>query len=103
MFSSKVLCIFDLHSIRSFIFARLTKRHVLVRAEESHELWHLDDLNESSLVDIEMSPGLAEVGVDVGSELFSRESLVGSENLLGGSEGSGLVHPEFSRWLTTTR
>merc|ERR1719353_2670567 len=70
--------------------ARLSERHVLVRAEESHELWHLDDLNESSLVDIEMSPGLSEVGGDVVIEHLARETLVGSEDLLGGREGRGL-------------
>merc|ERR1711907_156205 len=26
---------------------------------------------------------------------------MGGEDLRGGSEGSGLVHPEFSRWLTS--
>ena len=59
----------------------------MVGAEESHELWHLDDLDESGLVDIEMSPGFVEVGVDVVIEELARESLVGIENLLGGGEG----------------
>merc|ERR1719353_1567819 len=81
--------------------AGLTEGHVLVGAEESHELWHLDDLNETGLVDIEVSPGLTEVGGDVGRELRSSKSLVGSEDLLGGGEGSSLVHPELSRWLTS--
>jgi len=81
--------------------ARLTELHVLVRAEESHKLWHLDDLNESGLVDVEVSPCLLEVGVHVVIEEFSSESLVGSEDLLGGGVGGGLVHPELSRWLTS--
>merc|ERR1719353_2236963 len=82
--------------------ARLSERHVLVGAEESHELWHLDELNESSLVDIEVTPGLGEVSVDVVIEHLARETLVGSEDLLGGREGRGLVHPELSAWLTTS-
>ena len=82
--------------------AGLTERHVLVGAEESHHLWHLDDLNESSLVDIEVTPGLGEVGGDVVIEHLARETLVGGENLLGGGEGRGLVHPELSTWLTTS-
>ena len=51
-----------------FIFhtpSSLSKRHVLVRGEESHELRHLNDLNGTSPVDIEMSPGLGEVGVEI--------------------------------------
>ena len=52
-------------SVMTQCSAGLTEGHVLVGAEESHELWHLDDLNESSLVDIEVTPGLGEVGVDV--------------------------------------
>ena len=47
--------------------------HGLVGAEESHELWHLDDLNITGLVDIEVSPGLGEVSIEVGSEGISRE------------------------------
>jgi len=82
--------------------AGLTERHVLVGAEESHHLWHLDDLNESSLVDIEVTPGLGEVGVDVVIEHLAGETLMGGENLLGGGEGRGLVHPELSTWLTTS-
>merc|ERR1719353_865434 len=57
--------------------ARLSERHVLVRAEESHELWHLDDLNESGLVDVEVTPGLGEVGAHVVIEELTRETLMG--------------------------
>merc|ERR1719240_2417872 len=100
--SSQMLSLFDLVLVLDLdCSAGLTERHVLVGAEESHELWHLDDLNESSLVDIEVSPGLGEVGVDVVVEHLAGETLVGGEDLLGGSEGRGLVHPELSTWLTT--
>ena len=75
--------------------------HVLIRGEESHELWHLDDLNISTLVDVEVSPGLIEVGVEVRGEGWSGETLMGVEDLLGGGEGGALGHPEFSGWLTT--
>ena len=92
--------IWSLH-LEQWCSARLSELHVLVGAEESHELWHLDNLNETSLVDIEMSPGLGEVGGEVVIEHLAGETLVGSENLSGGSHGGGLVHPEFSAWLTT--
>ena len=66
--------------------------HVLVRGEESHELWHLDDLDGSTLVDIEVSPGFWEVGGEVGLLGSTGESLMGLENL-GGSSSSGRVLP----------
>merc|ERR1719424_335136 len=72
--------------------------HVLVGAEESHELWHLDDLDASTLVDIEVSPGLGEVGVKVSLLGSSGESLMGFENLGRSSSGGGLGHDEVTRW-----
>jgi len=81
--------------------AGLTEGHVLVRAEESHELWHLDNLDETGLVDIEVTPGLGEVGGDVVLELLAGETFMGGKDFLGGRHGGGLVHPELSGWLTT--
>ena len=74
--------------------------HVLVRGEESHELWHLDDLDGSTLVDIEVSPGFWEVGGEVGLLGSTGESLMGLENLGGGSSSSTLGHDESTRWGT---
>ena len=79
----------------------LTKLHVLVGSEESHELWHLDDLNLSSSVDIEVSEGLVEVGIEVLLEGGSSESLMGGEDLGGGGLGGVVVHPENTVWLST--
>ena len=64
--------------------AGLTEGHVLVRAEESHELWHLDNLDETGLVDIEVTPGLGEVGGDVVLELLAGETFMGGKDFLGG-------------------
>ena len=61
------------------------KGHVLVGGEESHELWHLDDLNESGSVDIEMSPSFAEVGLQILVKFISGKSLMGVENFSGSS------------------
>ena len=74
--------------------------HVLVGAEESHELWHLDDLDASTLVDIEVSPGLWEVGGEVGLLGGTGESLMGLENLGGSSSSGTLGHDESTRWGT---
>merc|ERR1719329_1125831 len=72
--SCQMLSLFDLVLVLNReCSAGLTERHVLVGAEESHHLGHL-----------------------------ARETLVGGENLLGGGEGRGLVHPELSTWLTTS-
>lgn len=79
----------------------LDELEVLIRCKESNEHWHLDDLNLSDLVHIEVSPGLVEVGVEVFLESLTRELLVGGENLLGGGVGSGLGHPESSGWGTS--
>ena len=72
--------------------------HVLVGGEESHELWHLDDLDASTLVDIEVSPGLWEVGLEVGLLGGTGESLMGLEDLGGGSSGGTLGHDEDTGW-----
>ena len=75
---------------------------VLIRGKESNELWHLDNLDLSNLVNVEMSPGLVEVGGEVFVELATGESLMGGEDLLSSSEGSSLGHPEFSSWGTSS-
>ena len=73
----------------------------MVGAEESHELWHLDDLDASTLVDIEVSPGFWEVGAEVSLLGGTGESLMGLENLAGSSSGGGLGHDEVSSWGST--
>ena len=75
--------------------------HVLVRADESHELWQLDDLDGTGKVDIEMSPCLLKVGIEIAGEGTSTESLVGSEDLTGGSLGLILIKPELTCWLSS--
>ena len=79
----------------------LDELEVLVRGEESDELWHLDDLNVSGSVNIEVSPSLLEVGGHVSIELSTADGLVGAENLSTGGVCGSLVHPEFSSWLST--
>jgi hypothetical protein len=61
---------------------------VLIRGQESDEHWHLDHFDLSSNVNVEMSPGLGEVGIEVLLELITGESLMGGENLLSGSVGT---------------
>ena len=73
----------------------------MVRGQESHELRGLNYLNSSITVDIEVAPGLVEVGIHVLRETLTLKSLVGSENLLGGSECILLAQPEGASWLTT--
>ena len=73
----------------------------MVGAEESHELGHSVDSDGSSLVDIEMSPGLVPVGVEVSISVGTGESLMGSEDLDSGSSGSGLWHEEGTVWTTS--
>jgi len=72
--------------------------HLLVGSNKSHELWHFRDLNLSGSVNIEMSPGSWEVSLQIGGESSSLQSLVGGEDLTGGSSGGSLVHLEVSVW-----
>ena len=65
----------------------LSEGHVLVGAEESHELGRSVDSDGTGLVDIEMSPSLVEVGGNVLVKGGSGESLMGGENLSGGGKG----------------
>jgi hypothetical protein len=60
---------------------------VLVGGEESKELWHLDGFETTGLVDIEMSPGLGEVGTKIGIEIGTADFLVGAEDFLSASGG----------------
>ena len=78
----------------------LDELEVLIGGKESNELWHLDDLDVSSSVDIEVSPSLLEVGSEVSSEITTANSLMGAKNLRGGSLGSEFIHPEASGWLS---
>ena len=72
----------------------------MVGGEESHELWHLDDLDLSALGDIEVSEGSWEVGVEVLLLGITGKSLMGLEDLGGGGSGGGLVHDEVTVWRT---
>ena len=74
--------------------------HVLVGSEESHELWHLDDIDLTILGDIEVSPGSWEVGVEVLLLGITGESLMGLEDLGSSGSGDSLVHLEVSIWRT---
>ena len=77
-----------------------SKAHVLVGGKESHEHWHLDDLNESGSVDIEVGPGSWEIGVEIFLEGITSESFMGVKYFSSGGSGSGFVHPEVSSWLS---
>merc|ERR1740117_101433 len=74
------------------------KGHILVGGEESHELWHLDDLNLSTFGDIEVSEGSCEVGIEIFLLLITGETLMGSEDFRGSGSSGGLVHHEVSVW-----
>ena len=79
--------------------AGLTEGEGLVGGDESHELRHLDDLDVADAINIEVVPGLQEVGVKVGLESGAGKALVGSEDLGGSSAGTSLVHPELAGGL----
>ena len=87
-------------AINSFLnqFYCSDEGHVLVGGEESHELWHLDDLNLSTLGDIEVSEGSWEVGIEIFLLGITGETLMCSEDLGGSGSGGGLVHDEVSVW-----
>ena len=70
--------------------------HVLVRAEESHELRHLDDFNLTGSVDVEVAPGLGEVSIKVTLQGSTGQVLVGLEDFASGSSGIRLSHHERS-------
>lgn len=78
----------------------LDELEVLIRGEESDEHWHLDDLDITGLVNIEMSPSLGEISSNVGIEFSITDFLVGAENFLSSGGGGGLVHPESTGWGT---
>jgi len=77
----------------------LTERHSLVRGEESHELRGLGDLDGTGFVDIEVSPGLGEIGVHVGLEGITGETLMGSEDFLGGESSTLFIKGEYTSRL----
>jgi len=72
----------------------------LVGGEESHELWESLNTNHTGLVDVVVSPGSWEVGLEVRGELSTLESLVGAEDLSGGGLSLGFVHDENTGWGT---
>ena len=74
------------------------KWHVLIWAQESHELWHFDNFNKSGSVNIKVAPCLLEVGVHIFIKFSSWKAFVGLENFSGGSPGDWFVHPELSTW-----
>ena len=75
--------------------------HALVGAEESHEHWGLDDLDGTVTVDVEVGPGLVEVGIHVLGGGSSLETLVGSKNFLSSVLHVLLAHHEGASWLST--
>ena len=70
----------------------------MVGAEESHELWGLDNFNVSDFVNIEMSPGLGPVGVQIFTESFTADFFMGAENFIGSSFGLGFGEDEMTGW-----
>ena len=76
----------------------LSEGHVLVRAKESHQLSGSVNGDGSGFVDIEVSPCLIEVGVEVCVDSSSGHLLVGGEDLAGSASGGGLVHDENTGW-----
>ena len=90
-----------------FYLVRLTDRSIsslevegLVGGEESHEHWDGLNTDETGLVDVVVSPGSWEVGLHVGGEIYTLESLVGGEDLSSGGLGLGFVHDEDTGWGT---
>ena len=90
-----------------FYLVRLTDRSIsslevegLVGGEESHEHWDGLNTDETGLVDVVVSPGSWEVGLHVGGELSTLESLMGGEDLSSGGLGLGFVHDEDTGWGT---
>jgi hypothetical protein len=73
----------------------------LVRGEESHELWGSVNGNLSGSVNIEMSPGLGPVGLEVSLGGGTSETLMGSENFGGGGLALGFGHGEDTIWLSS--
>ena len=72
--------------------------HVLVGSEESHEHWHLNNIELTILGDIEVSEGSWEVGIEILLLGITGETLMGLEDLRGSGSGDGLVHLEVSVW-----
>jgi len=77
-----------------FDCSELTERHSLVGSEESHDLGGLDGLNRAGSVDVEVAPGLIEVGSEVRLESITLETLMGGEDLSSESLGGGLIEGE---------
>ena len=69
---------------------------MLVRAEESHELWHLDDFDLAGSANVEITPGLSDVNLEPVSLDDTVNLAVGLEDFVGSSSGGGFVHPELS-------
>ncbi len=72
----------------------------LVGGEESHELRDGLNTDHTGFVDIEMSPGSWEVGLEIFGLGWSIKSFVGSENFSGSGFGLGFGHEELSVWGT---
>jgi len=79
--------------------SELTERHSLVRGEESHEKRSLEGLNGAGSVDVEVGPGLIEVGSEVRLESITAETLVGGEDLTSEALGGGLIEGEGASGL----
>ena len=72
----------------------LSEGHVLVRAEESHELWGSYNSDFTGFVNIEMSPSLGEVGGEVSISGGTGESFMSGEDFGGGGLGLSIGHGE---------
>ena len=68
----------------------------MVRGQESHELWDSEDSNGTSTVDIEMSPCLFPVFIEIRDEFTSLKSFMGGENFFGGALGKGFAEEEIT-------
>jgi len=86
-----------LRSINTIIYS-LTEAHSLVTSEESHKLWHLDNFDMSTFVNIKMSPSFGPVSIEIFRKFFSLKSLMSFKDFLGSSCSSGLSHPECASW-----
>ena len=84
---------------RSDLFACSLEVQSLVGSQESEEHGHGLDTDAALLVHVEVSPGSGEVGLEVLSTSLTLQTLVGGEDLGGGSAGSGLGDGEDTSGL----
>merc|ERR1712178_42547 len=88
-----------LHQLHCCAIYSLTQLLSLVGAEEHAELLGLLSLDGTSSVDVEVVPGLVEVGVKIGLEGSAGDAEVGAEDLGGEGSAPGLGEGEDTGWL----